>query len=178
MTFYRVALEVNHASTRSGSQPYSVSLEAVFGWLRMHRALPQERLRVFSSPSREELDEHWRGRTGTRLHSGDGSALPPGKGNSRTCGGKGGTSTGNTHVPGDSSACCRHTTVMGWEEQKEDQSCTSRACVRLERKREEFERGTGGDHDTPYRFTLPTSMPQVLAWVKLLVRVHDDELQP
>src|SRR5258708_35637377 len=57
MTFYRVALEVNHGSTRQWKSTVLSSLEAVFGWLRMHRALPQERLRVFSSPSREELDE-------------------------------------------------------------------------------------------------------------------------
>jgi hypothetical protein len=42
----------------------------------------------------------------------------------------------------------------------------------LDRRREELERGAGGDHDLPYRFRLPTSTPQVLAWVKLLVRVQ------
>ena len=31
----------------------------------------------------------------------------------------------------------------------------------LEKRREELERGSGGDHDLP-------SLPQVLAWVKLL----------
>jgi hypothetical protein len=29
-----------------------------------------------------------------------------------------------------------------------------------------------------YRFTLPGSMPQVLAWVKLLVRVRQGSVQP
>ena len=48
----------------------------------------------------------------------------------------------------------------------------------LEKRRDELERGAGGDHDLPYRFTLPTSMPQVLAWVKLLVRVQQGDLQP
>jgi len=38
----------------------------------------------------------------------------------------------------------------------------------LEKRREELERGAGGDHDLPYRFMLPTWLPQVLAWVKLL----------
>jgi len=42
----------------------------------------------------------------------------------------------------------------------------------LDKRREELEHGAGGDHDLPYRFTLPTSMPQVLAWVKLLARVQ------
>ncbi len=42
----------------------------------------------------------------------------------------------------------------------------------LYKRREELERGAGGDHDLPYRFTLPTAMPQVLAWVKRLSRVE------
>lgn len=33
-------------------------------------------------------------------------------------------------------------------------------------------------HDLPYRFTGPSSQPQVLAWTKLLVRVQIGELQP
>lgn len=42
MTFYRVALPVNHVSTWQWKSTVLSSLEAVFGWLRMHRALPQE----------------------------------------------------------------------------------------------------------------------------------------
>ena len=47
----------------------------------------------------------------------------------------------------------------------------------LERRRDELERGAGGDHDLPYEFTLPTSTPRVRAWVKLLVRVRESDLQ-
>jgi len=47
----------------------------------------------------------------------------------------------------------------------------------LERRREELEYGGGGDHDIPYHFTLPVPMPQVLAWMKLRVRVQDGALQ-
>jgi hypothetical protein len=45
-------------------------------------------------------------------------------------------------------------------------------------KRLELELHTKGDHDSPYTFTLPTSMPQILAWTKLLARVHNGELKP
>ena len=48
----------------------------------------------------------------------------------------------------------------------------------LEKRREELETGVGGDHDIPYRFTRPYSMPQFLAWMKLLVKVQDGTLQP
>ena len=47
----------------------------------------------------------------------------------------------------------------------------------LDKRREELERGAGGDHDLPYRFTLPISTPQVLAWLKLQVRVQHGDLQ-
>jgi hypothetical protein len=43
---------------------------------------------------------------------------------------------------------------------------------------EESEWGSGGDHDTPYTFALPQSMPQALAWTKLLAKVQRGELEP
>ncbi|HKF36238.1 MAG TPA: hypothetical protein VKB35_05000 [Ktedonobacteraceae bacterium] len=46
----------------------------------------------------------------------------------------------------------------------------------LDKRREELELGVGGDHDLPYQFTLPSSMPQILAWVKLLVRVQQGDV--
>jgi len=48
----------------------------------------------------------------------------------------------------------------------------------LEVKRLEFELRSVGDHDTPYTFALPTTMPQKLAWTVLLTRVQSGELQP
>jgi hypothetical protein len=45
-------------------------------------------------------------------------------------------------------------------------------------KRLELELGTEGDHDCPYTFMLPDTMPQILAWTKLLARVHNGELKP
>jgi hypothetical protein len=42
----------------------------------------------------------------------------------------------------------------------------------------EIESGAGSDHDVPYRFALPASMPQVLAWMRLLATVHRGEVQP
>jgi hypothetical protein len=48
----------------------------------------------------------------------------------------------------------------------------------LERRRLELELGTGSDHDVPYSFCLPLSLPQVLAWIRLMGRVQHGELQP
>src|SRR5215469_13059760 len=48
----------------------------------------------------------------------------------------------------------------------------------LDKRREELEHGAGGDHDLPYRFTLPTSLPQVFAWALRLSRVRQGDFQP
>lgn len=48
----------------------------------------------------------------------------------------------------------------------------------MEIRRLELEMHAGGDHDCPYVFELPANMQQVLAWMRLLARVHNGELQP
>ncbi len=178
MTHYRVAWQAEQASTWQWKSTVLSSLETLFGWLRMYRALPQERLRVFCSPSREELGEQL----------------------AREDQGLGSTSVTAAHflqeraiavpavakeepaevTPRYRGAAARVVaTPPSQDGRSKGGSALHEPGLRaLEWKREEFERGTGGDHDTQYRFTLPTSMPQVLAWVKLLVRVHDGELQP
>ncbi len=57
------------------------------------------------------------------------------------------------------------------------QVLNERGMSSLDMRRVEFERGAGGDHDSPYTFALPLSMPQVLAWMRLLAKVHRGELQ-
>ena len=57
-------------------------------------------------------------------------------------------------------------------------SLNSRKIHSLEFLQEESERSSGGDHDTPYIFTLPSSMRQSLAWTRLLGKVHRGELEP
>ena len=59
-----------------------------------------------------------------------------------------------------------------------DQLLTDRSMNLSEIKRLEFELRSAGDHDEPYTFTLPTYMPQVLAWSKLLARVQSGQLEP
>ena len=48
----------------------------------------------------------------------------------------------------------------------------------LEQRRLEVELRPGGDHDVPYTFSLPTSVPQALAWAAMLARVQRGELEP
>lgn len=52
----------------------------------------------------------------------------------------------------------------------------SRGMSALEKRREELESGFDGDHDLPYSFRLPLSVPHVLAWMSLLVKVQQGEV--
>jgi hypothetical protein len=53
-----------------------------------------------------------------------------------------------------------------------------RSLSSLDRRRLDLEMGTGGDHDSLYSFSLPTFLPQILAWVQLLTKVQRGALQP
>jgi hypothetical protein len=48
----------------------------------------------------------------------------------------------------------------------------------LDQRRWELEMGAGGDHDLPYTFALPLSLPQTLAWIRLMAKVQRAELEP
>lgn len=55
--YYRVALQVDQAPAWRWKSTLLSSLDAVFQWLWLYHALPQDRLRVFSSCSKEEMNE-------------------------------------------------------------------------------------------------------------------------
>ncbi len=55
--YYRVAIQVDPLPTWQWKSTPISSLDALFQWLRLYRALPQDRLRVFSSSSCEEMNE-------------------------------------------------------------------------------------------------------------------------
>jgi hypothetical protein len=100
-------------------------------WLQVYRTFPQERLRICSCASLQELNEQL-ARENQGLVSA--SVLAP----------------------------------QFLQERRSAAQGAAREAV------------AGGDHDLPYQFTLPTSLPQVLGWIKLLVRVQrgDFQLEP
>lgn len=55
-------------------------------------------------------------------------------------------------------------------EQAEDLSLADELLASWDTQRWEMERGAGGDRDTPYRFTLPTSTHELRFWLRLMVR--------
>jgi len=55
--YYRVAIQVDASSPWRWKSTALSSLDVVFQWLRLYHALPQDRLRVFSSCSRGGMNE-------------------------------------------------------------------------------------------------------------------------
>lgn len=153
------------------------SLDALFRFLRFYSALPQDRIRVFSSSSRENMDgllaEENNGMDSSSVTAAQflqerriqvremtKSALEQGTAEQK----KGAIAVTTRQLSNESSTG--------------EQVLSMNNVSLLERRRAELECGSGGDHDTPYTFSLPTSMPQAIAWARLLARVQAGQLQP
>src|SRR5216683_4343776 len=172
--YYRVAIQVNQQPTWQWKSTVLSSLDALFRFLRLYSALPQDRLRVFSSSSssREGMDE-------LLAHVNNGAEsnsvtaaqfLQERKISVRTM-------TREASAPGieanpERVAIAVTTTPSLKETSKVQQSFGEGSMSSLERRRAELEHGAGGDHDTPYTFALPLSVPQTLAWTRLMAREH------
>lgn len=176
--YYRVAIQVDNESTWQWKSTPLSSLNTLFQWLQFFRALPKDRLRIFSSASREEMNEQLaqenQGLLSTSVTAAQflqerliGSREMAGEVEAR------GT-RGNEPEASITVAIESTSNERSWGAYTLDE----RGSSPLEKRRAELERGGGGDHDLPYRFTLPLSTLQVLVWVKLLVRVRNGELHP
>jgi len=165
--YYRVAIQVKAQPPWQWQSTALRSLNSLLQWLQFYRAFPPEHLRIFASSSREALNEQL-----VRENQGLESTSVPA---TQFLQKRGITPRGTVREAGagGSRENKRTTSIPAETSPSSYESCVSP----LEKRREEIERGAGGDHDLPYQFTLPTSMPQVLAWVKLLARVQQGDLQ-
>ena len=175
--YYRVAIQGDSSPLWVWKSTVLSSLNTVVQFLRLYRALPLDRLRVFSSCSpeglAEQLEQENKGLVSTSLTAAqflsERMILP---------------STLQCPVAREGGTSLERGPVAVFSQQalnecnREGSGLESRGMRVLERRREELESGTGGDHDLPYRFSLPLSLSQVLAWMRLLTKVKYGELQP
>lgn len=150
------------------------SLDTLFQFLRLYQALPQDHVRVFSSSSQEGLKEQFvQENTGLGSNSVTAAQFLLER------------MLRSTQVTGDTqerrkgvrenqerASIAVTTNARLNESSKAADVRYERTMSSLDRRRLEVELGAGGDHDVPYAFVLPPSMPQVLAWMMLLTRVH------
>jgi hypothetical protein len=163
--YYRIAVQTYAPPTlRWQSDPLG-SLPAVAQWLMHVRIFPPERLSVFSSDWPEGLDEQLRlaneglesfALPATRFLLERTSVLP-------VC-------TPDARLPPAAEAGHAATAQPA-------SSYQPLLITPLEQRRDALERGAGGDHDQPYRFSMLASTPEMLAWVRLLARVHHGDLR-
>ena len=177
MIYYRVALKGDQSHTWRWISTVLTSLEALFGFLRLYNMVPRDRIRVFFSSSGESMDLMLaRENTGLASNSITAEQLFNGRGKISSV-----EMTRLESEPGTRESMGMRVTSIAREHSSNEKSATSpleRSMSFLDMRRLESELGTPGDHDTPYTFTLPTSMPQALAWTKLLAKVHAGEVEP
>jgi hypothetical protein len=165
--YYRVAIQMDASPTWKWKSPALSSLNILFQWFQYYRAVPHDRLRIFSSSSQGDLNEKL-----VRENQGLESLSVPA---TQFLQERRITSHGvmREALASGTRANERMASIATLTEPSPSESSRSP----LEKRREELERGSGGDHDLPYSFALPPSMPQVLAWMRLLAKVQRGELQ-
>ncbi|HEX9131333.1 MAG TPA: hypothetical protein VF844_03480 [Ktedonobacteraceae bacterium] len=179
--FYRVAIQKDPSALWTWESRVIASVNVLVRVLGMYRSMPLHHLRVFCSSSVEGLDLLLeREKQGLASNSIPVEHLLQGRGN---------TSQSISQLEmrqfeSEASTCENvgmvETSTVGESLLLEKRSSTPPAGSMdvLDRRRLELELGTPGDHDTRYTFTFPTSLPQVLAWMKLLAQVQDAAFQP
>ena len=163
--YYRVAMQTGTSPNWRWRSDPLCSLPTVVRWLMHFRIFAPERLCIFSSPTCEALDEQLR----RAIEGSESSSVP---------------ATHFVPQPASTLTVCAPATVRpGAAEAGHAGSPLPvsyhqpLASNPLEQRREALEHGAGGDRDQPYRFTLPVSTPELLAWVKLLARVRNGDLR-
>ena len=180
MKYYRLAFQERPSSTLAWKSTVLTSLDDLLQLLvRIRHVIPLERVRMFTASSKEDLDEQINCENNglpsvsitaaqflcDNIHS---LEPPPSASAER----KAEITAGQPDTVATSSSLLEYILATA--------SALSSECSTnlLEKNRLVREVGPGGDHDTPYLFSLPLSTPQLLAWVRLLVRVQTGELQP
>jgi len=176
--YYRVAIQVDAAPAWQWKSTVLGSLDTLFHFLRLFGALRHDQLRVFSSSSREglaeQLEQENQGQCSTSVTAAQffrERLLRPSSVGRSISEREGGTERERGAIAVSSPPAVN-------ERGGEGSILQSRGMSALERRREALESGPGGDHDLPYSFSLPRSVPQVLAWMTLLARVQRSELHP
>ena len=177
MTYYRMALQNQQTTAWFWKTSALTSLQAVFQLLRSLSALPQNHIRVFTASSKEDLNEMLRCEN-ANVASGSATMAQflqerklqvPGRVQSAPGQRVAEQVVRQATTVAITSPLHEHRTTIGFSGSSDMSS--------LEKKRLEIECGPGSDHDTPYRFTLPTCTPQLLAWIRLQSQVQAGELQ-
>jgi hypothetical protein len=173
--YYRIAMQAGDESCWKWYSTPLESLGALFQLLRVYSAIPQDRLRVFTASSRQEMNEML-----ARENNGhETTSVTAGQFLSQrriSSFGSKQESAGAGNQEQRRKASTITLPPLAAQSTPAEASFQQQGLSAVERRRWELEMGEGGDHDQPYTFALPLSMPQLLAWTRLLVRIQNGEL--
>ena len=177
MMYYRLALQERQAATWAWKSTVLTSLSAMFQMLRIYSFIPQNRIRVFTSATKEGLDDML-----NRENNGaaSGSVTAAEFLHARNMHTREVTQSASEQgAAGDTSwqSLSVATSLSIYDDKIDTNISGERAMSVLDSRRLEIEQGTGGDHDVLYTFALPVSMPQLLAWTRLLSKVQARKMQ-
>ena len=177
MIYYRVALQADQSNPWQWKSTVLTSLDALFGFLKLYSMIPRDSIRVFYSSSVECMDVMLeRENKGLASNSITAEQLV----------------TGRRSIHSLEMACLEKELGLLTNREKIATSISTAQSLNernvkssyekcdssLDLRRSELEFGTSADHDIPYEFELPTLIPQALAWIDLLVKVHSGKLVP
>lgn len=173
MTFYRLAVQEHQTAKWVWKSTALTSLVAVLHLLRIYSPIPAERIRVFSSTCLEEIAEMLN-RENDGLISGSLTADEFLRAR-RLC-------VQSVSAQETVKKLVRHSTAVAIDRPLQNDCPVSyldsaSSINLLDQRRLHIELGSGGDHDIPYRFSLPVSTPQLLAWMRLQGKAHAREWQ-
>jgi len=173
MIYYRLAVQDNETSKWIWKSTVLTSLVAVLHLLRIYSPIPPERIRVFSSTRIEGLAEMLN-RENDGLESGSltaGEFLRERR-----------LSVQDVSASNSLEKLVQRSIAVAVDSSARNNYPVSNdagtgSTSLLDQRRLRIELGTGGDHDMPYQFALPTPTPQLLAWIRLMGKVQAGEVQ-
>src|SRR5258706_6380903 len=175
MIYYRVALRANETAEWRWKSTVVTSLQAILGLIKLYSCVPKDRIRVFFSSSVVAMNvmlarenEGLASNSVTAEQFLNGKRISPAE------------MARLESEPGpDENKVAVPIPALASSAVKEKRVSMNEGPINvLDIRRLEVEPGIPGDHDMPYKFSLPTSMPQTLAWLKLMMKVQSGELEP
>ncbi len=166
MTYYRIAIQTSQSPSWHWLTTPLTSLQAVFHFLQRYHPSSQANWRIFSGPSAEALEEMLAAeQEGNILFSATPAQLlgrPQPRAEEVREQTEAALAQARQRAQAESGPI--NTQIM---------PKTSGALLAvggtssLDLRRLELELGAGGDHDTPYVFAFPRTLPEICAWLQL-----------
>ncbi len=177
--FYRVAIQTNSIPEWKWKSTVLGSLNVLFHFLQLHHSIPARNLRVFMAPEQGYLDE---------MLSQENRGLVTNSVTAEQFLRERHMQVWETGTPEsvqqETPISTEKTATVSSELALFAASMTGNmlfapvyALNPLDRRRQEIEFGAAGDHDCPYVFTLPQSVKEMMAWIRLLEKVEGSAIE-